>query len=61
MPKYEIEIVKAITDRYIVTANDEDEAQELVAHSIATYGDLKPHYTKFGEMEIYWREVDESP
>jgi len=35
MPKFEVNITRTITDRYIVTANDEDEAQE-----IATYGEL---------------------
>ena len=56
MPKYEIEIVKTIAERFIVTANDEDEAQEM-----AMGGDLQPDYTKFGEENVYWREVDESP
>ena len=56
MPKYEIEIVKTIAERFIVTANDEDEAQE-----IATYGELKPDYTKDGEEIIDVEEVDESP
>jgi hypothetical protein len=56
MPKFEVNITRTITDRYIVTANDEDEAQE-----IATYGDLKPDYTKDGEEIIDVEEVDESP
>ena len=55
MPKYEIEIIKTIAERFIVTANDEDEAQE-----IAMDGDLQPDYTKFGEEIIDVEAVDES-
>ena len=56
MPKFEVNITRTITDRFIVTADDEDEAQE-----IAMGGDLQPDYTKFGEESVWWREVDESP
>ena len=56
MPKYEVNITRTITERFIVTANDEDEAQE-----IAMFRQCEPEYTKDGDEDVWLREIHESP
>ena len=62
MPKFEVNITRTITDRFIVTANDLDEAEGIAEYlAEGRDGDLKPDYTKFGEEIIDVEAVDESP
>jgi hypothetical protein len=62
MPKFEVNITRTITDRFIVTANDLDEAEGIAAYlAEGRDGDIKPDYTKFGEEIIDVEAVDESP
>jgi len=62
MPKFEVNITRTITDRFIVTADDLDEAEGIAEYlAEGRDGDLKPDYTKFGEEIIDVEEVDESP
>jgi|TARA_E500000318_G_scaffold78255_1_gene73194 hypothetical protein len=62
MPKYEVNITRTITDRFIVTADDLDEAEGIAAYlAEGRDGDIKPDYTKFGEEIIDVEAVDESP
>ena len=52
MPEFQVDITRTITDRYIVTAKDWEEAEE-----IAALGNLDPDYTKHGEEIIDTQEV----
>tara|TARA_R100001440_G_scaffold56325_1_gene76146 strand:+ start:412 stop:600 length:189 start_codon:yes stop_codon:yes gene_type:complete len=62
MPKFEVNITRTITDRFIVTADDLDEAEGIAEYlAEGRDGDIKPDYTKFGEEIIDVEEVDESP
>jgi hypothetical protein len=62
MPKFEVNITRTITDRFIVTADDLDEAEGIAAYlAEGRDGDIKPDYTKFGEEIIDVEAVDESP
>jgi len=62
MPKYEVNITRTITDRFIVTADDLGEAEGIAAYlAEGRDGDIKPDYTKFGEEIIDVEAVDESP
>ena len=62
MLKFEVNITRTITDRFIVTADDLDEAEGIAEYlAEGRDGDLKPDYTKFGEEIIDVEEVDESP
>ncbi len=61
MPKFEVNITRTITDRFIVTADDLDEAEGIAEYlAEGRDGDIKPDYTKFGEEIIDVEEVDES-
>jgi len=61
MPKFEVNITRTITDRFIVTANDLDEAEGIAEYLAEGHdGDIKPDYTKFGEEIIDVEAVDES-
>jgi hypothetical protein len=61
MPKFEVNITRTITDRFIVTADDLDEAEGIAAYlAEGRDGDIKPDYTKFGEEIIDVEAVDES-
>jgi hypothetical protein len=62
MPKFEVNITRTITDRFIVTADDLKEAEGIAAYlAEGRDGDIKPDYTKFGEEIIDVEAVDESP
>ena len=62
MPKFEVNITRTITDRFIVTADDLNEAEGIAEYlAEGRDGDIKPDYTKFGEEIIDVEEVDESP
>jgi|TARA_R100000030_G_scaffold77602_1_gene60532 hypothetical protein len=62
MPKFEVNITRTITDRFIVTADDLDEAEGIAEYlAEGRDGDIKPDYTKFGEEIIDVEAVDESP
>lgn len=61
MPKFEVNITRTITDRFIVTADDLDEAEGIAEYlAEGRDGDIKPDYTKFGEEIIDVEAVDES-
>ena len=47
MPQFQVDITRTITNRYIVTAKDYEEAED-----IATFGDLDPVYIKDGGDEV---------
>ncbi len=62
MPKFEVNITRTITDRFIVTADDLEEAEGIAEYlAEGRDGDIKPDYTKFGEEIIDVEAVDESP
>ena len=62
MPKFEVNITRTITDRFIVTADNLDEAEGIAEYlAEGRDGDIKPDYTKFGEEIIDVEAVDESP
>jgi hypothetical protein len=62
MPKFEVNITRTITDRFIVTADDLNEAEGIAEYlAEGRDGDIKPDYTKFGEEIIDVEAVDESP
>ncbi len=61
MPKFEVNITRTITDRFIVTADDLNEAEGIAEYlAEGRDGDIKPDYTKFGEEIIDVEAVDES-
>ena len=62
MPKFEVNITRTITDRFIVTADDLEEAEGIAEYlAEGRDGDIKPDYTKFSEEIIDVEAVDESP
>jgi len=56
MRKFEVTIIKTTTDRFIVTADDLLEAEE-----IAIFGDLEPYLSEDLDPIIETEEVNESP
>ena len=52
MPKFQVDITRTITDRYIVTAEDWEEAEDLAAQ-----GDIPSHQTKFSEESFDTEEI----
>ena len=52
MPQSQVDITRTITNRYIVTAKDYEEAED-----IASFGDLDPVYIKDGDEVIDTEEI----
>ena len=56
MRKFEIRVTRLATERYIILAHNEQEAEE-----IAIFGDLDPHAYHVYEERIDTEEVHEGP
>jgi|TARA_A100001388_G_C28623562_1_gene428748 DNA topoisomerase VI subunit A len=56
MRKFEIRVTRLATERYIILAHNEQEAEE-----IAIFGDLDPHAYHVYEERIDAEEVHEGP